>query len=179
MSAYPRRYNRRVNRRRRPFAFLLQLAFVATLLMALAPLVSRWQQAQGPSVMLMPGGMAHVMPAHAMPPHVMPGHDRAMHGSSPHHLSMHGSSMHDMSSSAARPADASPASPSAPIDPHAGHGEACEYCMMASRLMPWLAVLILLLPVLTVIAPPVLRTVAGPHSLRWPAHAARGPPLHA
>lgn len=160
-----------MNRRRRPYAVLLQLAFVATLLMALAPLVSRWQQAQGPSVMLMPGGMAHVMPAHEVTAHAMPAHDMTMHGSS-----MHDMSMHDMSRHAGAPAATAPA---APIDPHAGHGEACEYCMMASRLMPWLAVLILLLPALRVIAPPVLRSAATPRSLRWPAHAARGPPLHA
>lgn len=178
-----------MNRRRRPFAVLLQLAFVATLLMALAPLVSRWQQAQGPSVMLMPGGMAHVMPPgavgieptphsgkshhdmHAMAASDTSTHDMTMHGPAMHHMSMH-----DMPGHAAAAADTEPA---APIDPHAGHGEACEYCMMASRLMPWLAVLLVLLPALPVIAPPVLRSVATPRSLRWPAHAARGPPLHA
>ncbi|MGY8564542.1 hypothetical protein L0938_14100 [Paracidovorax citrulli] len=160
-----------MNRRRSPYAVLLQLAFVATLLMALAPLVSRWQQAQGPSVMLMPGSMAHVMPPQEMAAHAMPAHHMTVHGSS-----MHDMSMHDMSRHPAAPAATAPA---APIDPHAGHGEACEYCMMASRLMPWLAVLILLLPALRVIAPPVLRSVATPRSLRWAAHAARGPPLHA
>lgn len=131
-----------MNRRRRLYAFLLQLAFVATLLMALAPLLSRWQQAHGDPVMLMPGGMAHVMPDHAH--HAMP----------------------------AEPA------PQPPLDPHAGHGEACEYCMMASRLMPWLAVLLVLLPALPRIAPPLQRAVLAPRSLHWPAHAARGPPLH-
>ncbi len=65
---------------------------------------------------------------------------------------------------------------SPPMSEHAGHGDACEYCMMASRLMPWLAVLILLLPAMPVIAPRVLRAVPTPRSLRWPAHAARGPP---
>ncbi len=178
------RYHGRVNRRRRPFAVLLQLAFVATLLMALAPLVSRWQQAQGPSVMLMPGGMAHVMPRSAVDVAPMPDsgishhhmHAMAASDSATHAMAMHDMPMHDMSRHAAAVAVTDPA---APIDPHAGHGEACEYCMMASRLMPWLAVLIVLLPALPVIAPPVLRTVAAPRSLRWPAHAARGPPLHA
>ena len=192
--AHRGRYHGGVNRRRRPFAVLLQLAFVATLLMALAPLVSRWQQAQGPSVMLMPGGMAHVMPhgaadidptpdsgmshhhMHAMAASDSATHATAMHDMPMHDMPMHHMSMHDMSGHAAAVADTEPA---APIDPHAGHGEACEYCMMASRLMPWLAVLIVLLPALPVIAPPVLRTVAAPRSLRWPAHAARGPPLHA
>lgn len=173
------RYNRAVNRRRRPYAALLKLAFVATLLMALAPLVSRWQQAQGPSVMLMPGGMAHVMPRSAaslepMPHSGMSHHD--MHAMAASDSDTHDMAMHDMSGHAAATAHPQPA---APIDPHAGHGEACEYCMMASRLMPWLAVLIVLLPALPIIAPTVLRSVATPRSLRWPAHAARGPPLHA
>ena len=153
-----------MNRRRRPYAFFLQLAFIATLLMALAPLLSRWQQAHGDPVMLMPGGMAHVMQA-------PPADDASMpmtHHHGMHHEGMH----HDL-------AQASPPSSPPPLDPHAGHGEACEYCMMASRLMPWLAVLLVLLPALPVIAPPVLRSVAAPRSLRWPAHAARGPPLNA
>ncbi len=163
-------YTDAVNRRRRPYAFFLQLAFVATLLMALAPLVSRWQQAHADApVMAMPMGMAHPMPAaaitaadphagHAMAGHAMAGHDMAAHA-------LHGDA---------------PATPVAPLlGEHAGHGEACEYCMMASRLMPWLAVLVLLLPALPVIAPRVLRAVAAPRSLRWPAHAARGPPLNA
>lgn len=172
------RYHGGVNRRRRPFAVLLQLAFVATLLMALAPLVSRWQQAQGPQVMLMPGGMAHVMPTvaaaevpGAVHPHPAPHAGMAHHDMSLHDMSMHGTS--------APHAAASTPAPSPPIDPHAGHGEACEYCMMASRLMPWLAVLILLLPALQLLAPAVPRTFATPCSLRWPAHAARGPPLYA
>lgn len=172
-----------MNRRRAPYAALLQLAFVATLLMALAPLVSRWQQAQGPQVMLMPGGMAHVMaaaivaeepaeaPAPAMDHHAMGHHDMAMHD-----MAMHDMSTHDMA--APRGASTDPA-PSPSVDPHAGHGEACEYCMMASRLMPWLAVLFVLLHALQLSAPAVPRTVATPRSLRWPAHAARGPPLYA
>jgi len=179
-----------VNRCRAPYAVLLQLAFVATLLMALAPLVSRWQQAQGPSIMLMPGGMAHVMPgadgAGSPPPHAathhnapQPGmshHGMAHHDMTPQAMSTHDMSLHAGSAHSAAAADTAPA---APVDPHAGHGEACEYCMMASRLMPWLAVLILLVPALPVIAPAVLRAVATPRSLRWPAHGARGPPLHA
>ena len=161
-----------MNVRRRPYAVFLQLAFVATLLMALAPLVSRWQQAHAEAPwMLMPDGMTHAMPAppeahagHAMPMHDMPMHDMG---------SDHAMPMHEMGSDHAMPMHAAP---SAPISEHAGHGEACEYCMMASRLMPWLAVLIVLLPALPVIAPRVPRAVAAPRSLRWPAHAARGPP---
>lgn len=179
------RYHGAVNRRRRPYAVLLQLAFVATLLMALAPLVSRWQQAHAEvPVMLMPSGMAHAMPpataaqdphaAHAMPAahhhHAMPMGSMALH---------HEASAPGVTVRADVPSPVLHAAPAPPLDEHAGHGEACEYCMMASRLMPWLAVLILLLPALPVIAPTVLRAVATPRSLRWPAHAARGPPLNA
>ncbi len=144
-----------MNVRRRPYAVFLQLAFVATLLMALAPLVSRWQQAHAEApVMLMPTGMTHALPAlpDAHAGHGMPQHDGQ------HHVMQHGDMQHT------------------PMSEHAGHGDACEYCMMASRLMPWLAVLILLLPAMPVIAPRVLRAVPTPRSLRWPAHAARGPP---
>lgn len=144
-----------MNVRRRPYAVFLQLAFVATLLMALAPLVSRWQQAHaGAPVMLMPAGMTHALPA---PPDAHAGHGMPRHVGQ-HHVMQHGDTQHT------------------PMSEHAGHGDACEYCMMASRLMPWLAVLILLLPAMPVIAPRVLRAVPTPRSLRWPAHAARGPP---
>lgn len=159
-----------MNRRRRPYALLLQLAFLATLLMALAPLLSRWQQAHGDPVMLLPGGMAHVMPRQA-PDHATP----PMHD----HTSMHHGALHAMPEHAHHTMPAEPAPQQSPLDPHAGHGEACEYCMMASRLMPWLAVILVLLPALPKIAPHILRSVTPPRSLRWPAHAARGPPLHA
>lgn len=170
------RYHDAVNRRRRPYAVLLQLAFVATLLMALAPLVSRWQQAHADApLMLMPSGMAHALPVADVPADPHAGHGMpAAH----HHHAMPMQDM-PMDSLATQAAAASPTTHTPPLDAHAGHGEACEYCMMASRLMPWLAVLILLLPALPVIAPTVLRAVATPRSLHWPAHAARGPPLNA
>jgi hypothetical protein len=167
-----------VNVRRRPYAVLLQLAFVATLLMALAPLVSRWQQAHADApLMLMPSGMAHAMPVADAPADPHAGHGMpASHQHQHQAMPMHDMPMHGMATHAAAP---SPSAPAPPLDEHAGHGEACEYCMMASRLMPWLAVLILLLPALPVIAPTVLAAAATPRSLRWPAHAARGPPLNA
>jgi hypothetical protein len=172
-----------VNVRRRPYAVFLQLAFVATLLMALAPLVSRWQQAHaGAPVMLMPTGMAHALPtlpdAHAG--HAMPQHDGQYHvmqhgDMQPPGMQHHAMAMQPMAMHATPDVHDAPV-PSPPMSEHAGHGDACEYCMMASRLMPWLAVLILLLPAMPVIAPRVLRAVPTPRSLRWPAHAARGPP---
>lgn len=177
------RYHDGVNVRRRTYAVFLQLAFVATLLMALAPLVSRWQQAHAEApVMLMPTGMIHALPAlpdaHAV--HGMPQHDGQHHGMQHDDMQHPGMQHHEMAmqpmSMHATPGAHDAPVPSPPMSEHAGHGDACEYCMMASRLMPWLAVLILLLPAMPVIAPRVLRAVPTPRSLRWPAHAARGPP---
>ncbi|MCW2068427.1 UNVERIFIED_ORG: hypothetical protein M2420_003798 [Stenotrophomonas maltophilia] len=128
---------------------LLQLAFMATLLMVLAPLVSRALQAQ-PMDHAGMAGMDHTAMGHDMHDMAMAGHD--------HHA-------------------AAPAVPSPPADPHAMHGEACEYCVLAMRLLPWLAVLVLLLPLLwrpkLVFPWSQLRLPL----LHWPAHAARGPPL--
>ena len=177
-AARPRvgRYHERVNVRRRPYAVFLQLAFVATLLMALAPLVSRWQQAHAEApVMLMPTGMTHAMPAMPALPGVHAGHATPQHDMQHHPMPYHDMAMQPMPMHALPSAHDAPAL-SPPMSEHAGHGDACEYCMMASRLMPWLAVLILLLPAMPVIAPRVLRAVPTPRSLRWPAHAARGPP---
>ncbi|HDS1676977.1 TPA: DUF2946 domain-containing protein [Stenotrophomonas maltophilia] len=122
----------------RPQRLLLQLAVLATLLMVLAPLVSRALQAQP---------MDHA--ARVGMDHAAMGHDQ--HGTAP-------------------------ASPSRPADPHAMHGEACEYCVLAMRLLPWLAVLVLLLPLLwrpRLVFPWSQRVLP---IARWPAHAARGPP---
>lgn len=179
----PGRYHDGVNVRRRPYAVLLQLAFVATLLMALAPLVSRWQLAHAEApVMLMSTGMTHAMPVqpdrHAG--HDLQQHDIAQHDMQHHHVQHHDVAMQPMPMHAVTRAHDTPTpappSPSPPMSEHAGHGDACEYCMMASRLMPWLAVLVLLLPAIPVIAPRVMRAVPTPRSLRWPAHTARGPP---
>nr|NYT98517.1 DUF2946 domain-containing protein [Stenotrophomonas sp. SbOxS2] len=128
---------------------LLQLAFIATLLMVLAPLVSRALQAQ-PMDHAGMAGMDHTTMSHDMRDMAMAGHA--------HH-------------------DADPAVPSPPADPHAMHGEACEYCVLAMRLLPWLAVLVLLLPLLW--RPTLVFPWSPPRLplLHWPAHAARGPPL--
>ena len=128
----------------RPHRLLLQLAVLATLLMVLAPLVSRALQAQPMDHAAM-AGMDH---AHMQ-------HDGAVADQSP--LPGH-------------------TDPTPPADPHAMHGEACEYCVLAMRLLPWLAVLVLLLPLLwrPRLVFPWSRQVLP--ALCWPAHAARGPP---
>ncbi|EKT4068511.1 TPA: DUF2946 domain-containing protein [Stenotrophomonas maltophilia] len=132
----------------RPQRLLLQLAILATLLMVLAPLVSRALQAQ-PMEHAAMAGMDHAAMGHDMHAMAMAGHDQ--HG-------------------------AAPAAPSPAADPHAMHGEACEYCVLAMRLLPWLAVLVLLLPLLwrpRLVFPWSQQVLPVPH---WPAHAARGPP---
>jgi len=121
-----------------------RLAVVATLLMLLAPLVSRALQAQ-------PVAMAVVMAEHLS--HAMPGMDHAGHAPS---MPEHG---HD-----------------APAGPHVNHAEACEYCVLAMRLLPWMALLLVLAPLPYRLAPFAPRRVDVPASLRWSAHLARGPP---
>ena len=64
----------------------------------------------------------------------------------------------------------------APTASHAAHGEACDYCVLAMRLLPWLALAVLLAPLLHRPVAFVPRRVELPASLRWPAHSARGPP---
>lgn len=134
--------------------WMLLLALAAALLMALAPVVSRGMQAvQG----------AHASMAHAMPAMAMAGGTQAL----PPAMDAH-----------AGHADAVDATGKTPApDPHAAHGEACDYCTMASRLLPWLAVLLLLAPLLYRIAPQPARASLFSAGLRWPAHPARGPPL--
>ena len=140
-----------MNRLSRPQRLLLQLAFVATLLMVLAPLVSRALQS--------PHGHG-------------PTHGQMDHASSAMRAHMHHSGMADEHGTL----HAQPPSPP-PADPHAAHGEACEYCVLAMRLLPWLAVALLLVPLrwrLRVLFAPLLPRLPPQH---WPAHAARGPPL--
>ncbi|MDF2483123.1 MAG: hypothetical protein K0R79_3480 [Stenotrophomonas indicatrix] len=117
--------------------------------MVLAPLVSRALQQQPMDHVAM-AGMDHAAMGHGM-------HEMAMAGHDDH--------------------AAAPAAPSPPADPHAMHGEACEYCVLAMRLLPWLAVLVLLLPLLWRPKPMFPWSQPRLPLLHWPAHAARGPPL--
>lgn len=135
---------------------LLQLAFIATLLMVLAPLVSRALQA--------PQGQIPSPQGRALTP-------STTHGGMDH-AHMHHGDMTEGQSPLPGQRDPTP-----PADPHAMHGEACEYCVLAMRLLPWLAVLVLLLPLLW--RPTLVFPWSPPRLplLHWPAHAARGPPL--
>lgn len=136
---------------------MLLLALAAALLMALAPVVSRWIQSA-------PG--AHTAMAHAMTSMAMAPPAPAVPPLSDAHAA-HAGHM-DAATDTDKPR---------PQDPHAAHGEACDYCTMASRLLPWLALLLVLAPVLYRVAPQAPRTTVSSAGLRWPAHPVRGPPL--
>ncbi|MBO9880277.1 DUF2946 family protein [Xanthomonas sp. D-109] len=74
---------------------------------------------------------------------------------------------------------------------HAGHDDAsgvqrdhgpahaaCDYCLLAARLLPWLAIVLLLAAALPApaTATPLRHRIHA--AVRWRAHAARGPPLN-
>jgi hypothetical protein len=138
-------------------SLLLLLAFSAALLMAVAPLVSRWLQ---------DGHMQHVAMESAS----------ANSGPADAHAGYHAIGAEEHARHMAG-AVAEAGKPRMPADPHAAHGEACDYCTMASRLLPWLALLLVLAPLLYRLSPASPRSISWPGSVRWPAHPARGPPL--
>jgi hypothetical protein len=139
------------------------LALLATLLVIVGPLVSRWQRGgvQPPVAMA-----AQAVAAASQAPATMPG----MH----HHH-------HPSPATQASPPVAAPQirpDPAAPADPHAGHdmGADCEYCLLAARLLPWLVFALLVLPLLRAPAPRV-HAVLGQPGKAWQGHlGARGPP---
>lgn len=63
------------------------------------------------------------------------------------------------------------------IGAHATHEYACDYCVLAARLLPWLVAVLLLWPLLHAAVPRPCLTWAVLLPSRWPAHSARGPPL--
>ncbi|WP_065868203.1 MULTISPECIES: DUF2946 family protein [Stenotrophomonas] len=139
-------------------SFALLLAFAAALLMAVAPVVSRWLQSQQLPIQ----GMDHAVHEIAMQ---MPADGHAEH----HDMQHMPHAGHEAVAAGEKPAPA-------PADPHAAHCEACDYCSMASRLLPWLAVMLVLAPLLYRLAPQSPRKTHHAASLRWPAHPPRGPP---
>ncbi|PPT77923.1 hypothetical protein XaplCFBP3122_04595 [Xanthomonas arboricola pv. populi] len=140
--------------RRQPCLHLL--ACLAVLLMLVAPLISRWSQAPSLEPMCMSG----------------PALDA-------------GGSLH--AGRQAMPAQTVAhrhAAAASPAKPHTGehaatHGEACDYCVLAARLLPWLALLVLCLLQRRPAPAPVYRQARAASGVRWAALGARGPPLHA
>ncbi len=165
-----------------------RLAVLAVLLTLCAPLPSRWVQAHGP--LSVPAGPATAVgrTASAAVDAAMPGHDHA-------HRTMPGNAgavpaaagaMHRHAGGAALPAAADdidmPAahhSQGQGGNGHAAHGEACDYCVLAARLLPALAVAWLLLPPLHPPLPLVRRLLPVFAPVLRRAHAPRGPPLAA
>ena len=144
-----------VFRHRRPSrasAFWLWMALAAALLMTVAPVVSRDLQATAASH----DGQGAVQSGHGQ---VHPNHaDHAHHGNAP-------VAGHVM-----------PSPLPAGDDPHAAHGAACEYCLIAARALLLVATLLLaLLPCRVQHVAVVARSFTLPRWM-WPAHPPRGPP---
>lgn len=132
------------------------LACLAVALMLVAPLISRWSQARAPEPMCMSGPV----PTTAAAVHV--GHAPAQaHSAVPPEHAMAGAMHHAGDHDAAL------------------HGEACDYCVLAARLLPWLALLVLCLLQRRPVPMPLPTTVRAWSALRWTALGARGPPLAA
>ncbi len=139
-----------------------RLALLGALLMVVAPVVSRWLQWHGPAeplrvltALCTSGGMRLVDLGGAAP-------QATGHGDHAPNLAM------DM-------AGMDHAAPDGmPVDHH--EGMACDYCLLAARLLPFVLIL-LLLPLLQA-APSLLpeHRATPRQALPWPAHAARGPP---
>ena len=138
-------------------AFWLYLAMAAAVLMAVAPVVSWTLQA------LHAGHATATRVSLPDPAQEHDGHGN-VRDAHPHQQSqVHGTA----------PATSSTAA----TNPHASHGAACDYCLIAARLLP--AVFCLLLALLWFGQPavPVPPRTGSPVPARWPAHGARGPPL--
>ena len=149
-------------RHRRFLGLMHRLALLGALLMVLAPVVSRWLQGQDQAeplralaALCTSGGLRLVDLAGAAS-------QPAGHGDHATGLAM------DMAAMGHAAPDGMPA------DHH--DGMACDYCLLAARLLPFVLIL-LLLPLLQA-APSLLPEHRAPprQALPWPAHAARGPP---
>lgn len=174
-------------------AFWLWLAIAAALLMAIAPVVSyslqAWAQGSAdhsahpgvhPQASAHDLGQGHAPNPPAAQVTVHTGHasHAVDHG---HHASPTTPAIHADGHPAGHTAahlDSDPGANAAASNPHAEHGAACDYCLIAARALGVLLALLWLLPApastgTTPTSPPAV--VSG--RLAWPAHAARGPPL--
>ncbi len=152
-------------RHRRFLTFMHRLALMGALLMIVAPLVSRWVQSQASTRQPL---AAHAIDAgQGMP---MAGMDHA--GMAHMHHSDHAMAMDMAMPMPMEHGDGMPMP--------AGHdGAACDYCVLAAGLLPFVLVL-LLLPLLQPAVGGLVALLVPPRTaFTWPAHAARGPPLHA
>ena len=168
-------------------AFWLWLAMAAGLLMAIAPVVSYGLQA------LAQGSTDHSAHTGTHPPS---GARETGHGHTPttqasahashavdhgHHPSPTTPTIHADSHPAGHSLAAIAADPTADAaasNPHAEHGAACDYCLIAARALGVLLALLWLLPApASTGAAPTSPPAVVSGRLAWPAHPARGPPL--
>lgn len=134
---------------------------LATLLVIVGPLVSRWQRDD------MDPGLTGTRATQVAPPtsEAMPDNGGSHH----HHQTAGAMPAASMAAKAKSPQ---------PPDPHAGHdmGVDCDYCLLAARLLPWMVFALLILPLLRAPAPRVFK-VLGRVGKAWHGHlGARGPP---
>ncbi|SEK55071.1 hypothetical protein SAMN05428989_0329 [Pseudoxanthomonas sp. GM95] len=161
-------------RHRRFLLTMHRLALMGALLMALAPVVSRWVQSQAPAASQAIQAMCHgvAAPVATMPEHAGMEHAGMTHAGMQH--AGHAMNM-DMPMQMAMPL-AMEYGAGMPMPP--GHDEAaCDYCVLAANLLPFVLVLLvlaLLAPAIHTFLPSLARPRIGG---AWPAHAARGPPL--
>lgn len=166
----------------------------SALLMAIAPVVSYTLQALGPVQEITAGHGADTRSKHhamhgriadvatAASAHKPPAATPSPPGHAPqaghpiHHAPALASSASVQDTHTAGAIAADHAQPAA--NPHADHGAACDYCLIAARALAVIAALLwlLLVPAAGGLRPTgaaLHRTTRQP----WPAHAARGPPL--
>ncbi|MCW1978744.1 hypothetical protein [Xanthomonas campestris] len=135
---------------------LQSLAVLAVALMLVAPLISRWCQLPLAQPMCTSQAAGAAASAHGAR-HPMPGMGAAQH--------------HVMDALAFHHA--------APAQDAGAHADACDYCVLAARLLGALALVVLCLLQLRPSKPAAPTPTHAWHALRWPALGARGPPLAA
>jgi len=133
------------------------LACLAVALMLVAPLISRWSQTRSIEPMCMG---APALPAESV---LYDGHR-----TQPINTSVH----HQYPGAALAPAHAG-------THDTATHGEACDYCVLAARLIPLFSVALLCLLRLRPTLAAKHRQASVRPVLRWTALGARAPPLPA
>lgn len=149
-------------RHRRFLHIMHRLALLGALLMAVAPVVSRWIQSHPASEPLRQlaevctrGGMHWVVVGSGTTVRDA-GHDDAMRAMGMDHAAM-------------GHADGTPM----PAD---HDGMVCDYCLLAARLLPFVLALVLLPLLQAAVALLPVHRVFPRVAAVWPAHAARGPP---
>lgn len=161
------------------------LALAATLLMAFAPVVSRVLQAQPgqqlPTLMaqLCTSAGLRWMSVPATPTDHWLASDIRPEQADPHRVEPGQTRLGKTTPDQIAPGRTAPGpatSDQAPDPDHPLHDAACDYCLLAGQVLPWLAVLVVFGPLLRTPGPALAYTVPPARTLAWRAHPARGPP---